>query len=221
MKRNKLISILLAVVMMFSMSCVGVLAAEDDVIDVGDIVEYNMYFPDGTNSVRLATTEERIQKMINEGRTPGSTFNVGKKLYEVTSDYELKYLGEGFDGLLNNLQSPITRGTVPPTSLGYLPYPGTYNISTYLYTNRYFNVSGSNPWIGVNITTDDSYHVLNIHFVDGRNDESMQISRLPVYPGQVNTVYGNVYSGVNFYVKIQNLTTSRWVYGNFNIFRSE
>ena len=172
----------LAMVAIFAMvfPCVFAYAAEPNVSKTSDdIVPYHIYTITSQNGRSVEdelTGDERIDYMNEHGQVPGSQFLVGNKKYEVTEDYELHYLGIDETVKIDNI-TDITRGTSIPTRKGTLPNSGTYKMSNYIYSNRYFNLGNSgglNESIGVTISADQEQDIM-VSWMDGRNDESMEI----------------------------------------------
>ena len=144
---------------------------------------------------------------------------VGNKKYEVTEDYELHYLGIDETVKIDNI-TDITRGTSIPTRKGTLPNSGTYKMSNYIYSNRYFNLGNSgglNESIGVTISADQEQDIM-VSWMDGRNDESMGDHTYYFNRPNEVTKYDWVDSGQDFYFKFTNKMGSKTISGSYEIF---
>ncbi len=222
----------LAIVAMFTMAlpCAFAYAAEPNVNDTdADIVPYHIYTitsQKGKSVENELTGDERVDYMNEHGQIPGSQFLVGNKKYEVTEDYELRYLGVDETVDVDYI-TDFTRGTSIPTKKGSLPNSGTYKMKNYIYSNKYFNVgdagsetAGINPSIGVTISADQEQDIM-VSWMDGRNDESM--GNKTYYFNRANEVtkYDWVYPGKDFYFKFTNKTSSKTISGSYDIFQDQ
>lgn len=215
----------LAIVTIFAMvfPCVFAYAAEPNVSKTSDdIVPYHIYTITSQNGRSVEdelTGDERIDYMNEHGQVPGSQFLVGNKKYEVTEDYELHYLGIDETVKIDNI-TDITRGTSIPTRKGTLPNSGTYKMSNYIYSNRYFNLGNSgglNESIGVTISADQEQDIM-VSWMDGRNDESMGDHTYYFNRPNEVTKYDWVDSGQDFYFKFTNKMGSKTISGSYEIF---
>lgn len=220
---------LFAMVAVFTMAlpCAFVYAAEPNLSETDDsIVPYHVYTITSQNG-RSAETElkgdELIEYMNEQGQIPGSRFLVGNKKYEVTENYELRYLGVDETVDIDTAMD-FARGTSIPKKAGTLPNSGTYKMSNYIYSNNYFNVgtagsetAGIYPSIGVTISADQEQDIM-VSWMDGRNNESM--GNKTYYFNRPNEVtkYDWVYPGQNFYFKFTNKTSSKTISGSYNIY---
>lgn len=222
LKCKKFVSITLAIVMTLSLSCFSVFAEESDGLYIGKIVEYNistLVEENGQPQPHVLTPSERIAYMDEHNQTPGTEFAIGENNYRVLDDYRLQYIGKVSTD--NNLtENILTRGVNIPTSRGSLPYSGTYDISTFIYSGRYFTVgsSGYNPSIAVAISANDRQNI-GVSYMDARVDESMGNHNRVLNPGDSWVFYDWVYGGENFYIKFFNADyDGTWISGGFNIY---
>lgn len=219
----------LALVAMFTMSfpCAFAYAAEPNVSDVDDnIVPYHIFIITSQNDRSVETEltgDERIEYMNEKGEVPGKQFLVGNKKYEVTEDYELRYLG--IDETVDlHKQTDLARGTTIPTKKKSLPYYGEYDMSNYLYSDFYFNVgdagsetAGIYPSIGVTISADQEQDIM-VSWMDARNNESMGNKTYYFNQAGEVTKFDWVYPGKNFYIKLTNKMTSKRISGDYSVF---
>lgn len=209
-KFKKIAAIGCAAMMVVSSMSMSVFAASDNVLKVGDKVDYTVAISEKVDDefiVRNATNDEKIDLMTKNNRTPGSEFNIGTSKYIVADDYNLIYNGVDITASADYLRENVARGINIPTSEGNLPYRGTYNFSTYIYTSKYF-IAGekgmSSPGIGIDISA-TNYQKIVADWIDGRNNQSMGASStITINAGSAYTLYNWVYAGEKFYVKFVN-----------------
>ncbi|NDO46975.1 hypothetical protein [Clostridium sp. MD294] len=187
----------------------------------GEIVPYEIYNISSEDSRSMDTPlseEERIDYMEAHGETPGTQFLIGNKKYEVTDDYELCYLG--IDETVDvDCLSDTARGMNIPTSKGSLPYSGKYNISNYVYSDRYFNVGKSGDLdhsIAVTVSANAEQDIM-VSWMDARNDQSMANKTYYFNHADSVTKYAWVYSGEDFYFKLTNKMPSRAIAGTYRV----
>lgn len=214
---KKLLSIVIILAMSFlSINALAADSTSKTAPEVGAIVDYNVTFVskvDGELCERAATNSERIGYMQQHDEVPGSEFIVAGNKYLVLNDYSVKYLGKASDVNSTNLQdslSYVTRGTSIPTTQGSLPYTGTYLIGSgySLYTNYYFVVDSypMNPSIGVAVSANQAQQ-LTVHWMDGRNDESMGSKTYSFSGAGSLTRFVWAYGSEPFYIKFSNTGT--------------
>lgn len=207
---KKIVTMFLSAVVVASAMCIPAFAEENTSLSIGDKVEYTYIIReevDGEIIERESTVEEKIQMMNEKGRTPGTEFSIGNNKYIVDNDYGVLYNGKTNIANTNILRDAIARGNSIPTSKGSLPYTGTYSFTNYVYSNRYFikgASGGASQAVEVEISSDNNQH-LQVHLMDGRNNESMADSSV-YFLSEGNIIAFNdwVYSGVKFYVKLTN-----------------
>lgn len=218
-KFKKIIAMGCAAVMAMSVMCVSAFAADNESLDKNEVVEYNLstFVKDGDKIVeKVATDAEKVEYMRAHGRMPGTTFDVGNKRYLVTDNYDLSYIGEIESE--NNLVQSFARGTSIPTSQGSLPYNGSYSLSSYLYTNRYFKVGASynRPSISVAISANDA-QTIGVSYIDMRVNESMGNHSKYLSKNGVWEFLDWVYGGEKFCIKLFNAGGSNWISGSFTV----
>lgn len=213
-KFKKIIAMCCAAVMAMSISSIGAFAKENDDVNIGDKVDYTVSIRELINGeyiIRNATQEEKVELMTKDNRVPGSEITIGTTKYIVADDYNLIFNGTDSNAEAESIKENSARGTGIPTSKGSLPYNGSYNFSSYIYTNKYF-VAGSSgmlsPSIGIDLSAKNSQKIV-ADWIDGRNNESMGASStVSLSAGGAWTVYNWVYAGEKFYIKFINKGTT-------------
>lgn len=199
--------IIATAMLMAIMNCTAFASNSETVTD-GTVVDYNIYevsIVDGEVTENAVTGQDKIDEMIAEGKTPGTKFYVGDKLYEVGDNYEIVYLGRD-SNVDTNVINDRTRGTSIPTREGSLPYSENYEFRNYIYSSRYFNLGGGphdTNSIAVTISADNE-QTIEVDWMDARNDESMGSKTYYFNRADELTKYVWVYSGEDFYFKFTN-----------------
>lgn len=180
--------------------------SELDLYEIGSVIDYDIYIPDdANNTINLITDKDTHDSfMQSHDLTPGSNMQIGRYIYEVTDDYQLKiidYVNSSELGFLSNM----AKGDNRPTKLGSLPYQSSYHFGNNrpLYTSKYFNENTSEVYFGISRDSKYTENTLTISAIDGRNNEAMQSNSVRLRPNAASGMYFNVYRNKNFYFSLE------------------
>ena len=212
-KTTSKIAILLAFCTMLSCSAfatpslaVSDVAATECSIQVGDIIQYQIFLPaelnpDGVDGY-IADDETYSIYMEILGYTPGTEIIVGVIKYVVMDNYYL----EAIEIVPLNISSRVntdnlSRGTSIPSTPGSGTETGSFSINNYIYGKNMHYPQRS--WHFVSISPTTSF-TCSVSVMDSRNNESMQTNVFNLVSGVPSGAFMAVILNNNFYLKFSN-----------------